>query len=347
MCRFACPVAQTEARESVTPTAKMTMLYLIGKGFIKPSPELIDPLYKCTNCLHCFTYCAHKNMILPVYYSAREELRKFAREEIYQKAEKYKTNYLSSGNPFGASIYNKLNEILPGTGGSKKGVVFFPGCTESKFFPESLSHVYNLIRKIVSGSVAYKELNNCCGYPLMNAGLMDEFRDNAVKVAQNFNDANLIISNCPACVYVLGGIYSGLDIVIKPPVITAVEFFVKNLNGLMLRTEDNKKNAIYHDPCYLGRYRKIYEEPRLLISAMGIEVSEFSWSRVDSECCGASVSHLFPDLSHNIGKKRLDSVPPGSGGALFTSCPACRMQFSRISSKMVFDVAEEIAKRVL
>jgi Fe-S oxidoreductase/nitrate reductase gamma subunit len=43
----------------------------------------------------------------------------------------------------------------------------------------------------------------------------------------------------------------------------------------------------YHDPCYLGRYNRVYEEPRAVLRSLGLEVREMPRNRDNSFCCGA------------------------------------------------------------
>jgi Fe-S oxidoreductase len=43
----------------------------------------------------------------------------------------------------------------------------------------------------------------------------------------------------------------------------------------------------YHDPCFLGRYNGVYEEPRAVLRALGLEVREMPRNRDNSFCCGA------------------------------------------------------------
>jgi len=49
----------------------------------------------------------------------------------------------------------------------------------------------------------------------------------------------------------------------------------------------------YHDPCYLGRYNGIFEEPRNILSALGVELKEMSRNRSFSYCCGAGGGKIW------------------------------------------------------
>ena len=57
---------------------------------------------------------------------------------------------------------------------------------------------------------------------------------------------------------------------------------------------------MFHDPCYLGRYRDIYDEPRAVIARYG-EVVEPRRTRERSFCCGAGGGQMF--LGEEKGKR--------------------------------------------
>lgn len=93
-----------------------------------------------------------------------------------------------------------------------------------------------------------------------------------------------------------------------------------------------KKKVTYHDPCYLGRYNNIYDEPRQIINAIpGIDFVEMANSRERSICCGGGGGGVFKDSGSPFSNAalRLQEAILTGADTLVVSCPHCMQVFSK------------------
>ncbi len=83
----------------------------------------------------------------------------------------------------------------------------------------------------------------------------------------------------------------------------------------------------FHDPCTLGRLNGIYDEPRRLIEASGVDLVEMPRNRDNSFCCGAGGGRIWmPDTaaqgSRRPAEQRIDEAVALDGVELFiVACP--------------------------
>jgi Fe-S oxidoreductase len=49
----------------------------------------------------------------------------------------------------------------------------------------------------------------------------------------------------------------------------------------------------YHDPCYLGRYNAIFNAPRKVMAALGLDLVEMPQNRTYAYCCGAGGGRIW------------------------------------------------------
>jgi Fe-S oxidoreductase len=89
-------------------------------------------------------------------------------------------------------------------------------------------------------------------------------------------------------------------------------------------------DVTYHDPCYLGRHNEVYAEPRELVGASGVRLTEMPRHADRSFCCGAGGARMW--MEEKIGKRvnleRVDEALGTGAEKIATGCPFCRVMFS-------------------
>jgi Fe-S oxidoreductase len=119
--------------------------------------------------------------------------------------------------------------------------------------------------------------------------------------------------------------YPGLDV----PVMHYTQLLAELLDAGKLRPKRQLEEVVtYHDPCYLGKQNKVFEEPRRVLTALaGDRFVELDRSRETSLCCEGGGGRMWFE---SAGKGRLaevrvnDSIDLGAT-ILATACPYCTL----------------------
>jgi Fe-S oxidoreductase len=84
------------------------------------------------------------------------------------------------------------------------------------------------------------------------------------------------------------------------------------------------EKTVFHDPCYLGRYRDVYEEPRI-IAAMAGNLVEPERNHERSFCCGAGggLAFLGEETGDRVSNVRAAELIATGAQTIATACPFC------------------------
>jgi Fe-S oxidoreductase len=136
-----------------------------------------------------------------------------------------------------------------------------------------------------------------------------------------------IVSICPHCVRTISTDYRdhAQDHGQAPPIEHHSEFLARHLDRL---PQSNGEKIVYHDPCYLGRYRNIYDEPRTVLSLSG-QVIDPPRARERSFCCGAGggLAFLGEEQGERVSHNRARELAATGASTVAAACPFCNTMF--------------------
>jgi Fe-S oxidoreductase len=112
------------------------------------------------------------------------------------------------------------------------------------------------------------------------------------------------------------------------------ELLLELLKGgkLALPNAAKGRKVTYHDPCYLGRYNGIFDEPRQVLDACGVEVVEMPRNRENSFCCGAGGGRIWmPDpesATERPSENRINEAVALGVDTFVVACPKDMTMYS-------------------
>ncbi len=212
----------------------------------------------------------------------------------------------------------------------RKGkVLYYPGCLTKGVLTESLENYKEIFNKLGIDFVMLPDDEACCGLPVLNAGYRKDAKKVALKNLKLFRERKIgaIVTNCPSCFHMFNEVYPKLVRDWDVPVEHATVAILRALRKKGIRwrgASENREFVAYHDPCHLGRYSGIYDEPREVVEMLGGRILESRFSREGALCCGGGggVRANFPKLAKGVAKERVESFS-GSAKRIISPCGLC------------------------
>ncbi|MGA2536814.1 MAG: heterodisulfide reductase-related iron-sulfur binding cluster [Terracidiphilus sp.] len=172
----------------------------------------------------------------------------------------------------------------------------------------------------------------CTGDPVRRLGNDLVFQQlaeaNLETLAQN--KVKKIVSICPHCVRTIQEDWKEYG---TPPEIEHHSEFLARYADKLPRDNKNEidsgeEKIVFHDPCYLGRYRNVYDEPRT-VAALAGTVIEAPRNHERSFCCGAGGGRAFlgEETGERVSHNRAAELVATGAQTVGTACPFCNTMF--------------------
>lgn len=238
-------------------------------------------------------------------------------------------------------VFRKIKEFFGNT-------LYYPGCMTRYALKDIEENYRKLFKKIGLDLIEFPEYNLCCGSPVYHAGYKKDY-DKLVSENKNLfekHDITKVISNCPGCTMFLGPYYEKKNVRLNAKHATLVLWDAIKKGKLKLK---KKKGVVtFHDPCHLGRFLGVYDEPREILKALGYEVREMRFNRENSACCGAGggLINNNPEMAKLNAKKRGDEAKEIDVKVMVTCCPMCYHHLKENSGVEVKELSQVLIDAV-
>lgn len=333
-CTGGCPVARK---------TDLNIRTLIYHMLIDPDMDVDahQELWDCTACFTCVERCPKDVQPAELVIALRGELVESGR--IPETVGTALMSIFRQGNPSSMARQDRnlwaegMEENLERAKcAAREGcdLLYFVGCIPS--YDQRVQPVARaLMRAFEKAGLNVGALGTdeaCCGNEVRRMGEVGLFEMLAEENAELFRGmgAERMVTTSPHCFNTFKNEY-GLDDVEILHYTQLLAYLIEEgqltFDGNLASEDGEKKTITYHDPCFLGKQNKIFDEPRALLEAIpGVELVEMDRNRERSLCCEGGGGRMWVEgtnLEERLAFQRVEEAADTGAEILAVACPFC------------------------
>ena len=296
-------------------------------------------VWACATCYACMERCPVFNEHIPVIVEMRRRL--VFSGDVDTKLQAVLTGYSRYGNSFGASPRSRAKwtqQLGFKVKDARKEAVeylWFVGDYASfdpRVIPVTCAAARVFQQAGLDFGILYEAENNS-GNDVRRVGEEGLFEALMEKNLKAFSTGHFehIVTTDPHSLHALKNEYRNGNGIHRIVHYTQLLDELVSQGKLPIRNRLNV-TATYHDPCYLGRYNRVFRPPRRVLEALGVRIIEMPRNCANSYCCGAGGGLIWMEDAPGIKERPAESRVREAAGlpgvdTLVVSCPKDLVMF--------------------
>ena len=339
-CTAACPAYLTGK-----PLSPMHLILDLQASLHRPADrrllagEVIRPetLWACTTCMACMEAC-------PVFIEHVPKIVDLRRHLVMEQSSgpegmlEALRGLEVRGHPFRGATASRSDwyrglevEQLQAPGSAARvDLVYWAGCaaTFDARSQQVARAVVTLLRRAGLRVGVLGPLEQCTGDPARRMGHEFLFQTLARANVETLQQLGVrqVVTACPHCFNTLKNEYPAFGAEVEVRHHTQVLAELVASGRLAPGTAGEPRRVTFHDPCYLGRYNRLFDPPRQLLDRLqGIQRLEMARSGPTSLCCGAGGGRAWVEepAHERVSHVRAREAVETGADTVAVGCPFC------------------------
>jgi Fe-S oxidoreductase/nitrate reductase gamma subunit len=322
-------------------------------------------LWSCTTCNACVNAC-------PVLINQVDYIVEFRRTLVAQnRLDPLKKTFLENigrtNNPFGLPQSERqtwLTDRHVPTVRENPGAeyLYWVGC-QGSYDPRARRITEAVIKVLTEAKVSFAVLGNeevCTGEPVRRMGEEARFQELAMRNIETIraSGAKKVVVHCAHCFNTFLNEYPELggdfQVIHHSQLISQLVIEGRLRQAVEGGRPTGHRKVTFHDPCNLGRINHVFEPPREVLRAEGLDVVEMRRNKANGFCCGGGGANVWYEVpgKKKIGVIRVEEALETGAQTLAVGCPFCVAMFEDAAktigdeSLSVKDIAEIVAENI-